>query len=37
MRGFKNWKLGKTNARFKDYGTQRYWEKVEEDEEDDLE
>ena len=28
MRGFKNWKLGKSSARFKDYGTQRYWEKV---------
>ena len=37
MRGFKNWKLGKTNTRFKDYGTQRYWEKVENDKEDDLE
>lgn len=31
MRGFKNWKPGTTNARFQDYGTQRYWEKVEED------
>lgn len=37
MRSFKNWKLGKTSARFKEYGTQRYWEKIEEDEEEDLE
>lgn len=37
MRSFKNWRLGKTSARFKEYGTQRYWEKIEEDEEDDLE
>ena len=28
MRGFKNWKLGRSSTRFKDYGTQRYWEKV---------
>lgn len=28
MRKFKNWKQGRTNARFKDYGTQRYWEKI---------
>lgn len=34
MRSFKNWKLGRSNTRFKDYGTQRYWEKVEEEEED---
>lgn len=32
MRSFKNWKLGRSNTRFKDYGTQRYWEKIEEDE-----
>lgn len=29
MRGFKNWRLGRSSTRFKDYGTQRYWEKVE--------
>lgn len=34
MRSFKNWKLGRSNTRFKDYGTQRYWEKVEEEESD---
>lgn len=34
MRSFKNWKLGRSNTRFKDYGTQRYWEKVEEEEDD---
>lgn len=28
MRSFKNWKLGRSSTRFKDYGTQRYWEKV---------
>lgn len=28
MRKFPNWKMGKTNKRFKDYGTQRYWEKT---------
>lgn len=28
MRKFKNWKLGRTSARFKEYGTQRYWEKM---------
>lgn len=31
MRSFKNWRLGRSNARFKEYGTQRYWEKTEED------
>lgn len=37
MRSFKNWKLGRSNTRFKDYGTQRYWEKIKEDKmEDDL-
>lgn len=42
MRSFKNWKLGRTNTRFKEYGTQRYWEKmsdessIEIDEENDL-
>lgn len=28
MRGFKNWRLGRSSTRFKDYGTQRYWEKI---------
>lgn len=31
MRSFKNWKLGRSNNRFAEYGTQRYWEKIEED------
>lgn len=33
MNSFKNWKLGKSNNRFTEYGTQRYWQKIEEDEE----
>lgn len=28
MNNFRNWKLGHSNHRFKEYGTQRYWEKV---------
>lgn len=28
MRKFPNWKMSKTNKRFSDYGTQRYWEKT---------
>lgn len=28
MRKFPNWKMSKTNKRFADYGTQRYWEKT---------
>lgn len=28
MRKFKNWRPGRTSTRFKDYGTQRYWEKI---------
>lgn len=28
MRKFPNWKMSKTNKRFVDYGTQRYWEKT---------
>ena len=31
MRSFKNWKLGRSNTRFPEYGTQRYWQKTEED------
>lgn len=31
MRSFKNWHLGRSNTRFKEYGTQRYWEKIKED------
>ena len=33
MRSFKNWRLGRSSARFPEYGTQRYWEKVKEDKE----
>lgn len=33
MRSFKNWRLGRSNHRFNDYGTQRYWEKIKEDKE----
>jgi len=33
MRSFKNWKLGSCNTSFKDYGKQRYWEKIKEDKE----
>ena len=33
MRSFKDWKLGRSNTRFPEYGTQRYWEKMGKDKE----
>lgn len=33
MRSMKNWRLGRSSARFPEYGTQRYWEKIKDDRE----
>lgn len=37
MRNMKEWRQGKSNTRFQDYGFQRYWERIKKDEGDDLE